>query len=199
MYKFKEKLQIGRIISRPNRFIMHVAFNGQEITCHCPSTGKIGCIPLDNLPCLISKSDTKNRKTNYTVEAISINNAKSWIGINQNAVNRYIEYFFKNGLLSEIAPHGERILSEQKFGKSKLDFRIDDIFTKVKMPLIDLFTITSHTKPKECQTNSFDRFVKHMNDLKNSLHLHCKAAMLICFMFDTPFFDFLNLRNVTKL
>ncbi len=43
--------------------------------------------------CLISKADpsikrAKERETQYTLEAISLNGLSSWIGINQSAVTR---------------------------------------------------------------------------------------------------------------
>lgn len=69
-YKFPKKLVKGLIKSRPNRFIMLVEINGKLEKCHCPSTGKIGNIEFKNILCLLSKSDSKNRKTKYTVEAI---------------------------------------------------------------------------------------------------------------------------------
>ncbi len=96
-YKFKDNLTEGIITSRPNRFIMLVNFNGKIEEAHCPSTGKIGNIEFNNIPCLVSKSNNKNRRTKYTVEAISLDNPnkkeKSWIGINQNRINEYVKFF----------------------------------------------------------------------------------------------------------
>ncbi len=49
------------------------------------------------VPCLISKVDEtvkrlpdKPRQTQYTVEAISLDSAKTWIGINQIGVARWV-------------------------------------------------------------------------------------------------------------
>ena len=63
---------------------------GETVSCHCPTTGRIGKIDLSGRPCLLSESTNPERKTPYTVEAISLNRpedaGKKWIGINQNAV-----------------------------------------------------------------------------------------------------------------
>ena len=49
----------------------------------------------------MSKSSDSKRKTLFTVEAVSLDRPedtdKSWIGINQNAANRYVEHFLTNG------------------------------------------------------------------------------------------------------
>jgi sugar fermentation stimulation protein A len=98
-FLFEEPLVEGLIKSRPNRFIMLVEVNGKVVKCHCPATGRIGGIKFKDVPCLLSKAKNKKRKTLYTVEAISLDKPeakkKSWIGINQNAANKYVEFFFE--------------------------------------------------------------------------------------------------------
>ena len=39
---FQSALRYGVIIGRPNRFIMTVDLDGNEIKAHCPATGRIG-------------------------------------------------------------------------------------------------------------------------------------------------------------
>jgi sugar fermentation stimulation protein A len=190
MYQFKRQLEVGTIISRPNRFIMNVKKDGNTVVCHCPCTGKIGNISPDGLPCLLSKSSDEKRKTAHTVEAISLNNARSWIGINQNAVNRYIEHFFRNGLLDGIAKNGHKILREQKVGNSKLDFKIEDTYIEVKMPLKFLMLSSDQydlPADKECVT-SYERFVRHITELTTHLDKHEASALLMCFVYDAQIF-----------
>ena len=72
-YLFKEPLIGGLIKSRPNIFIMFVEINGKLEKCHCPSTGRIGSIKFENIPCLLSRAEKNSeRKTKYTVEAFSL-------------------------------------------------------------------------------------------------------------------------------
>lgn len=136
---FENALTEAIIRKRPNRFIMQVEINGEIVDCHCPTTGRIGNLVLENLPCLLSKSASATRKTPYTVEAISVNpidaDTKSWIGINQNAANRYVEHYLKNGGFSDIIGDGvQEVLREQWIGVSKLDFLVGDIYLEVKTP-----------------------------------------------------------------
>ncbi|MDR2107538.1 MAG: DNA/RNA nuclease SfsA [Holosporaceae bacterium] len=186
MYKFERSLEVGRIISRPNRFIMRVRKGRDEFICHCPSTGKIGNISPDNLPCLLSKSSDPKRKTAYTVEALAPDGEEYWVGINQNAVNRYVEYFFKNGRFDRITTDGPNILREQKVGNSKLDFKVGNMYIEVKMPLMYLpCAVTDAPLPKRNDTY-FERFTRHVTDMGNILKNRENAAMLLCFMYDAP-------------
>jgi sugar fermentation stimulation protein A len=186
---FDRPLEVGRIVARPNRFIMQVEKDGETHTCHCPSTGKIGNLVLDGLPCLLSKSSDPSRKTSHTVEAISVNNAQSWIGINQNAANRYVEYFFRNGFLDEIAPNGHQILREQKVGSSKLDFKIENTYIEVKTPLKFLLLDDDELNiPGDKECTSFERFIRHLAELSEHLHEHERSALLTCFLYDAPTF-----------
>lgn len=98
---FKNPLVEGIIEKRKSQFTMQVDCNGESYHCHCPTTGRVGNLDLTGRPCLLSSSGNLARKTAFTVEAISLNRPedpnKSWIGINQNTANRYVEYFLRNG------------------------------------------------------------------------------------------------------
>ena len=139
-YKFDEELSEGIILSRPNRFIMEVEAGGSIIKCHCPSTGRIGGIHFENVPCLISKGRGGKRKTECTVEAISLDppecRKKSWIGINQGRANEYVGFFLGNGLLPEIVKKGVDVKREKQLGRSRIDFAAGNTYVEVKMPLI---------------------------------------------------------------
>ena len=73
MYVIPTPLLEGVIIKRKTQFTIEVSYNGCEYHCHCPTTGNVGDIALDERPCLLSESTDKNRKTAFTVEAISLN------------------------------------------------------------------------------------------------------------------------------
>ncbi|MDR0445034.1 MAG: DNA/RNA nuclease SfsA [Puniceicoccales bacterium] len=189
IYWFESSLEKGKILCRPNRFIMQVEKGGEIFTCHCPSTGKIGNITLEGLPCLLSPSMDATRKTAYTVEAISLDNANSWMGINQNAANRYVEHFFRSGLLDGIATNGHKILREQKIGHSKLDFKIEDTYVEVKTPLMYMPWLLDGVPLQERAASYFERFMRHLTDLSDALQGHENAAMLTCFIYDAPVFQ----------
>lgn len=199
IYRFEQPLKQATIVARPNRFIMHVAVDGKKTICHCPSTGKIAGIKFNGeTPCLLSPAVTLLRKTPFTVEAIYIDKIKQWVGINQNAANRYIEYFFKIGALKKIVRNPDNLQREQTIGKSRLDFRIGNTYIEVKMPLQFLPSISSTKDLTTLRDSKIlqSRFMRHLQELKQRLNANEQARLLICFMYDAP--TFIVPHNNTK-
>lgn len=193
-FKFEEPLIEGIIVKRKSQFTMICEIDGETHTCHCPTTSRIGNIELASRPCLLSKSTDPKRKTPYTVEAISLNlpedNNKSWIGINQNAVNRYVEYFLVNDGFKDMISSENKVLREQTLGISKLDFLVGDTYIEVKTPLQNLqIDYPDYIKTKKVTPfSSTDRFVKHITELGNSIKNNQRAILLNCFIYDNPGF-----------
>ncbi len=192
-FVFKTPLFEGIIERRKSQFTMQVNFKGESFHCHCPSTGRIGNIDLEGRPCLMSPADI-SRKTAFTVEAVSLNqpndSEKNWIGINQNAVNRYVEYFLRNGGFPEMI-NSNIVLREQVLGDSKLDFLVENTFIEVKTPLQCLqIKIPDYIKIKKSTPfSSTDRMTRHISELGNSLSKNQRAIMLLCFLYDNPGFE----------
>ena len=173
---------------------MDVIINNNVVKCHCPTTGRIGNIDLSGMPCLLSKSNDPKRKTPYTVEAVSLDlpesKEKSWIGINQNAANRYVENSLKKGLLTEMVNGYSSVLREQVLGVSKLDFLVDNTYIEVKTPLQSIQRpYPEHIKIKKIgKFSSTERFIKHINELATSFDNNRRAILLVCFIYDNPGF-----------
>ncbi len=186
-YRFPAPLLRGTVVSRPNRFIMLVKSRGRVLRCHCPTTGRLGDLEPTGLPCLYSVASNEQRKTAYTVEAISTSRGQSWIGINQTAANRYLEFFLRNGSLARLAS-GE-VRREVKLGASRIDFLVGDTYVEVKTPLITLPAGRSvRKKRKSSRFDSFDRLIRHMGDLKGSLSDGMGARVVLCYQYDAaPF------------
>jgi sugar fermentation stimulation protein A len=202
-YKFKEKLEQGLIKSRPNRFIMMVKLGNKTLKCHCPSTGRIGDLVFKDIPCLLSKANNDKRKTNHTVEAISLNpinkKNKKWVGINQVKINKYIEFFLKNNQFPRMIKTKNNVEREKALGHSRIDFLIDHHYLEIKMPLISLPTKKELTYQKPTKFNSFDRLIKHFNDLSKNLKNKSRAIIALCYMynarpFKAPITDKTNFR-----
>lgn len=193
-YKFLEPLTEGLIKSRPNRFIMFVELNGKQVKCHCPSTGRIGDIAFKDIPCLVSKSDNPDRQTKYTVEAISfdslIRKSKKWIGINQVKMNRYVEFSFKENQFDKMILNGKEVKRERVLGKSRIDFKAGKDYIEVKMPLINLPTPKKFFNQRPVSKfNSFDRLIKHFDELTEGLKGDRRAIILLCFQYDAHPFE----------
>ena len=202
-YKFKEKLREGLIKSRPNRFIMMVKLGNKTSKCHCPSTGRIGDLVFEDIPCLLSKANNDKRKTDHTVEAISLDpinkKSKKWIGINQIKINKYVEFFLKNNQFSKMIRTKNNVAREKTLGNSRIDFLIDKTYLEIKMPLISLPIQKKLAYQEPAKFNSFDRLIKHFNDLSKNLKNKSKAIIALCYMYDakpfeTPATDKTNFR-----
>ena len=187
MFRFPEPLKQGRIISRPNRFIMLVRAGNRALRCHCPTTGRLGDLNLSGLPCLYSTSHSNSRKTAHTVEAISSSQkGGQWIGINQTAANRYFEFFLKERALKRLA--SGPIQREVRLGKSRIDFLVGNAYVEVKTPLITLPAPEGTARVRRSRFNSFDRLIKHMGELKDSLASGRSAKIVLCYLYDAkPF------------
>jgi sugar fermentation stimulation protein A len=155
--------------------------------CHCPTTGRIGDLELSGLPCLYSTSANAKRKTAYTVEAISTSpTKKSWLGINQTASNRYLEFFLKKGALSKMV--SGPVTREVRLGKSRIDFLVGDTYVEAKTPLITLPAGEGVARVRRSRFDSYDRLVKHMGELRKSLSGGRRAIIVLCYLYDAkPF------------
>lgn len=197
-YEFDVPLIEGKVLKRNIQFTLDVEINGNVEKVHCPTTGRIGDIDLKNIAGLLSTSDNPKRKTKYTLEAISVSNPdrknKKWVGINQIASNKYIEFFLKKHLMDNMLPEYDEIRREVRLGKSKLDFLAGDTYLEVKTPLQTL-QIEYDTDIKTKKVTSFsstDRFIKHINELADSLESNEKAILLNTFQYDNPGYEILN-------
>jgi len=187
VFRFSKPLKEGRILSRPNRFIMLVSARGKTLRCHCPTTGRLGDLKLSGLPCLYSTSNSKSRKTAHTVEAISTSPSSGrWVGINQTAANRYFEFFLRQGALSRLAKG--QVQREVRLGKSRIDFLVGNAYVEVKTPLITLPASSAVARVRPGRFDSFDRLIKHMGELKDSLSSGRRAKIVLCYLYDAkPF------------
>lgn len=195
---FPEPLREGVVVARPNRFIMDVAFpDGTQERCHCPTVTRIGTLDTAGRPCLVSESSNPKRKFRHTVEAISLDEPsdpeKRWIGINQNASNRYVEHFLREGAFDAMAGTPETVAREVRLGSSRLDFLVnDDLYLEAKTPLRQLQlelppTVGHLTDPPFSST---DRAMRHLRELASSLKGHERAIILYCFYYPNPGFRF---------
>lgn len=195
---FPEPLREGVILARPNRFIMDVDFgDGKPVRCHCPAVSRIGGLDLTGRPCLVSDSRNPKRKMPLTVEAYSLarpgDEPKAWIGINQNASNRYVEHFLREGAFKAITGPVATVRREVPLGDSRLDFLVnDDLYLEVKTPLVQMQTAIPAYVPRlpEAPFSSTERALRHLRELAASLETHERAAILYCLYYDNFGFRF---------
>lgn len=197
-FRFSEALREGVILARPNRFIMDVDFgDGMPVRCHCPAVSRIGSLDLAGRPCLVSDSHNPKRKMPLTVEAFSLqrpaDTAKQWIGINQNASNRYVEHFLRENALDVITGPVAAVRREVSLGTSRLDFLVNDnLFLEVKTPLVQIQTTVPAYVPHlpEAPFSSTERSLRHLRELAASLACNERAVVLYCLYYDNDGFRF---------
>jgi sugar fermentation stimulation protein A len=174
---------------------MLVEVNGSIVKCHCPSTGRIGSIKFEDIPCLLSKSIDPARKTPYTVEAFSLDPVKkknkAWIGIDQVKANEYVEHFIRTGQLEEMTHKITGLRREVKLGNSRIDFLLNDRdYVEVKTLLKDI-PCESHPKYRKstAKFNLFDRLIKNFGDVSGSIGEGTRAVLLMCYLYDAKPFE----------
>ena len=193
---FDKPLLHATIKSRINRFIFIVDYNGLEVEAHCPSGGTIAGIPrkdFKNIKCLISDHEDKpNRRTRYTVEAISLDNGHTYMGINQTASNHYVHQLLQDENVQSVLSINGPVVREKRLGDSRIDFKVDDTYIEVKTMVAEYYgkiddRLRSLMKPQE---PSVERMQKHIRELTREVDAHkSKAIMLTVFQYAPPKFE----------
>lgn len=192
MFSHSTALTRATVMARPNRFIVEARLeNGEEVRAHCPVSGRIGGLTLDNLPILIS-GPYENRGTTHTVEAFAMEDEASstfqWIGINQSRGNAVVEHFLKRGVLSEAFPAANEstVRREKKLLSSRIDFLIDGkTFLEVKTPLLSIHAHRPLSVPiKDFGAGSpSDRLPKQLADMSAAIQEGYEGAMVVVFQY----------------
>ena len=192
---FEQPLIDGLVVSRPNRFIFNVQIDDQIVEAHCASGGTIAGLSrknMQNLKCYLSDhGENANRRTRYTVEAISLDDGVSYMGINQTRSNRYVEQFLTDRKVREILSISDQIKREKKLRSSRIDFKIDDCYIEVKTMVAEYYCKPSDELAKlmKVGTPSIDRMQKHINDLAAEIEeFSARAAVITVFQYDAPTF-----------
>ncbi|MDR2200591.1 MAG: DNA/RNA nuclease SfsA [Puniceicoccales bacterium] len=188
-------LCVGELTGRPNRFIFEGISEGKARRWHCPATGKIGLIDnFRGIPCLFTPAvEAKKRSTQGTVEAISLNGGKDWIGINQNRINGWVEYFLGKNALPEMIPtEGCSLRHEVQIGDSRIDLVVENgekcVFLELKTPIHDLLLSPGDHFSRPPSATFFDRGLRHFQTLAQLAKAGHRAIVALCFMYDAvPF------------
>lgn len=193
---FNKPLIKAIIKERINRFIFTVELDGELVEAHCPSGGTIAGIPrklMTQLPCLLSDhGDNATRRTRYTVEAISLDNGHTYMGINQTASNHYVHQFLQDKNVQNTLDINGSVAREKKLGNSRIDFKVDDTYIEVKTMVAEYYgkaskQLRSLMKPQE---PSVERMQKHIRELTHEVNTHkSKAIVLTVFQYDAPKFE----------
>ena len=169
--------------------------NGSEVEAHCPSGGTIAGITrkdFPQIPCLISDhGDKPNRRTRYTVEAISLDGGATYMGINQTASNHYVHQLLQDESVQHALMITGPVVREKRLGDSRIDFKSIDAYIEVKTMVAEYYSkaskrLRSLMKPQE---PSIERAQKHIRELTREVDAYgTKAIVLTVFQYDAPKF-----------
>ena len=158
----------GVFLSRPNRFIAHVALDGVETVCHVKNTGRCRELLVPGAAVYLEKGTNPGRKTAYDLIAVEKNG--KLINMDAQAPNKVFAEWAMRFDPATIAVH-----SEYRFGQSRLDFCLE---TPQGLHLVEVKGVTleedGHTRFPDAPT---ERGVKHLHELMHAVTLGHRATV----------------------
>ncbi len=106
----------GTFLSRPNRFIAHIAINGKEEICHVKNTGRCRELLIPGCRVWCEQSANPSRKTAY--DLIAVQKGSKLINMDSQAPNTAAKHWLQSGGLGHI----ENLRAETVHEDSRFDF-----------------------------------------------------------------------------
>lgn len=162
------RMQQGRFVSRPNRFIAIVELDGREEVCHVKNTGRCRELLTPGAEVWVQQADSPARKTAY--DLIAVRKGDRLINMDAAAPNAAVgEWLRAGGLL----PSPTLVKAEAKRGASRLDFYVESADRRA---WIEVKGVTleedGHVRFPDAPTQ---RGVKHLQELEDCLRDGCEA------------------------
>ena len=160
----------GTFLARPNRFIAHVALDGQTEVVHVKNTGRCRELLPVGAQVWCQKSDNPNRKTKF--DLITVRKGHRLINMDSQAPNTAAKEWLAAGGLGEI----ENLRAETKHGDSRFDFS----FTKDGKPCyLEVKGVTLETEGVCAFPDApTERGAKHLRGLTQAVREGCGGYVL---------------------
>ena len=122
---FENELIPGVLIKRYKRFFVDIKLKNKIITAHCPNPGSMYRLLEKGNPVWITKTNNENRKLQYTLQIIEVNNIK--FCVNTLITNKIVKESIEKKAIKELAEYN-LLRSEKKFGKNtRFDFLLHNV------------------------------------------------------------------------
>ncbi len=158
-----ERMEIGRFIERPNRFIAYVEINGVEEVVHVKNTGRCKELLEPGVTVYVQRASNPERKTKW--DLIAVKKGNRLINMDSQITNYAVkEWIEKGNLFQNITS----IRSEVTYGNSRMDLYVEadgkKCFIEVKgVTLEEDGVVRFPDAPSE-------RAVKHIHELEKAVY-----------------------------
>ena len=153
-----ERIETGKFIERPNRFIAYVEIAGQKEIVHVKNTGRCAELLTPGATVYVQKVDNPERKTQW--DLIGVKKGKRMINMDSQIPNKAVEEWIRRG---NLFPDATLIKPETTYKQSRFDLYVEEgnrkIFIEVKgVTLENNGVVKFPDAPTE-------RGIKHLNEL----------------------------------
>ena len=173
--KFIKSLIKGKLIKRYKRFFADINIKNEIITAHCPNTGSMMGLLVQNNEVWISKNNDPKRKLKYTLEIIKTKD--NLVGVNTHLANKIVYEGLSNNLINEFM-NSDSIKPEVYYNKNtRFDFLVNknkqNHFIEVKN--VTLFRTNNVAEFPDAVTS---RGSKHIKTLVDAIKKGYKTCIL---------------------
>ena len=173
--KFTKRLIKGKFIKRYKRFFADINIKNEIITAHCPNTGSMMGLLVQNNEVWISKNNDPKRKLKYTLEIIKTKD--NLVGVNTHLANKIVYEGLSNNLINEFM-NSDSIKPEVYYNKNtRFDFLVNknnqNHFIEVKN--VTLFRTNNVAEFPDAVTS---RGSKHIKTLVDAIKKGYKSYVL---------------------
>ena len=153
-----ERIETGRFLERPNRFIAYVEISGKKETVHVKNTGRCAELLIPGATVYVQKFDNPERKTQW--DLIAVEKGERMVNMDSQIPNKVVEEWIRSG---NLFPGATLVKPESTYGNSRFDLYIEvgerKIFMEIKgVTLEDNGVVRFPDAPTE-------RGVKHVEEL----------------------------------
>ena len=167
-----ERIQKGRFLKRPNRFIAKIEINGKEETVHVKNTGRCAELLVSGAEVLVQKSENAERKTGW--DLIGVRKADRLINMDSQIPNKAALEWVRAG---HLFPEKVQVTPEKTYGNSRFDLYVCSekrkAFIEVKGVTLESDNIARFPDAPT------ERGVKHLKELIHCMQEGYEAYLLL--------------------
>ncbi len=159
-----ERMEEGRFLERPNRFIAYVEILGKKETVHVKNTGRCAELLVPGATVYVQKAADPNRKTQW--DLIAVQKGERVVNMDSQVPNKVVEEWIRKG---NLFPNATVIRPETTYGNSRFDLYVEEedrkIFMEIKgVTLEDNGVVRFPDAPTERGVKHVEELVKAVKD-----------------------------------